>query len=708
MELKEIKSILSFNEIFSYIKNKNFKYKLTAHSKKYQKRLQLNLDSFKDAHYNKFSDSFLDIFSSQQLDNQNKEQFCQKLDYIIKNLLKSEINEDTNIKYLAIINRTLCRDEYLLKIFNYDSIINFEIAKDISLIINKLITIFSNKQEEKKYEIELNLILKALNDILKEYNKDHIKKKNQKNFSCIYLLLTNIINYKEEILDYYFENKIYEFLLVQIEYEENENRNLIYNLLIYIFNKKNSLLLDEDHSINKLMEINLIKLLFEEKKELLIIIFNIIHFEKYNIKDINIKLFKIFNDLEEEEINEDFLNFLLELVTMDNKYILRRFESFLGYPSLIIKSIPNENNNIENNKKEYHQKWPLFGEKLMNGDIKRHIYEYKCINHIKNNICLLSLLFPNDYDDENNTNKNISEKFKKKLIMDLLNNCLKEKNNYYLFKYIYLMPSRNLLYNNLYEEMISILKDEKLFNFEEIKIKEKEFIKRIENELETSIKKIKNKEQVNNLFDDDFEYMSNFIGFKSDIIPGEIIREEISQIAFSINLSLQRIEYFTKYYKFDELRNALLNKNKYTECKIKNNDLENQDIKKEGKFQKKRIDYDVSIQNENSLFYSMLMNKEYYVLEDKLSESKINSESTIIRYNLFSKGMDEKKFFIKFQYAYECPYAKKINAFIPEIIYDKVEKNNYINFYTIYKIREDLPLIESCDSYIGISFDTDF
>jgi len=268
MELKEIKSILSFNEIFSYIKNKNFKYKLTAHSKKYQKRLQLNLDSFKDAHYNNFSDSFLDIFSSQQLDNQNKEQFCQKLDYIIKNLLKSEINEDTNIKYLAIINRTLCRDEYLLKIFNYDSIINFEIAKDISLIINKLITIFSNKKKEKKYEIELNLILKALNDILKEYNKDHIKKKNQKNFSCIYLLLTNIINYKEEILDYYFENKIYEFLLVQIEYEENENRNLIYNLLIYIFNKKNSLLLDEDHSINKLMEINLIKLLFEEKKEL--------------------------------------------------------------------------------------------------------------------------------------------------------------------------------------------------------------------------------------------------------------------------------------------------------------------------------------------------------------------------------------------------------------------------------------------------------
>ena len=263
------------------------------------------------------------------------------------------------------------------------------------------------------------------------------------------------------------------------------------------------------------------------------------------MKDISIKLFRIFNDLEEEKINEDFLNFLLELITMDNKFIFERFTSFLGYPSLIIKSIPNgnsensqiNNENIKNDKKEYHQKWPLFGEKLINGDITKHIYEYKCKNHIKNNLCILSLLFPNDYDEENNINKNLSEKFKKKLIIDILNNCLKEKNNYYLFKYIYLMPSRNLLYNNLYEEMISILKDEKIFDLEEIKIKEKNFIKRIENEIETSIKifKIKDekiKEKINMHYNDDdhFDYMNNmdnFIGFKSDIIPGEIVKLKI-------------------------------------------------------------------------------------------------------------------------------------------------------------------------------------
>ena len=717
MSQKEIQSIIVFNEIFSFIKDENFKYKLTVHSKKYQKKINLNLDSFKEAHFNYFSNSYEDIFSNQKLNNQNKDQFCVKLDYIIKNLTKPEINEDTNKKYLTIINRTLCEVKYLLKIFNDDSIINFEIAKNISLTINRLITIFFNNKEEKDYKIELNFILDSIKDIMKE----HFKQKDKVNFSCIYDLLNNIINNKEEILNFYFENDINEFLFRQMECEENENRNMIYNLLIYIFKKKNKLLLlNENKRINDIINLNLIKILFEEKKELLIIILNIIFIDKSYMEDINKKLFRIFNDLEEEKINEDFLNFLLELIIMDNKFILERFTSFLGYPSLIIKSIPNgnsenseiNNEKIKNDKKEYHQKWPLFGEKLINGDINKHIYEYKCKNHIKKNLCILSLLFPNDYDEENNINKNLSEKFKKKLIIDILNNCLKEKNNYYLFKYIYLMPSRNLLYNNLYEEMISILKDEKIFDLEEIKIKEKNFIKRIENEIETSIKifKIKDeeiKEKINMHYNDDdhFDYMNNmdyFIGFKSDIIPGEILREEISEIARHKSLSIQRIEYSTKYYKFNELRNALLNKTKYCECKIKNIDIENQDI------EKKKINYDVSIQNENSLFYSLFeKRKHYYVLEDKCLGNKIYSERTIIRYNFLNTGTDENKFFAKIRFSKKCLYNKRINVFWPDFIYDKVESNNYTNFLSIYKMREDLPFIEFNDNIIIIDLEND-
>ena len=66
----------------------------------------------------------------------------------------------------------------------------------MSLTINRLITIFFNNKEEKDYEIELNFILDSLKDIMKEYNKEHIKQKDNVNFSCIYLLLNNIINNK--------------------------------------------------------------------------------------------------------------------------------------------------------------------------------------------------------------------------------------------------------------------------------------------------------------------------------------------------------------------------------------------------------------------------------------------------------------------------------------------------------------------------------
>ena len=63
---------------------------------------------------------------------------------------------------------------------------------------------------------------------MEEYNKKHIKQKDKVNFSCIYDLLNNIINNKEEILNYYFENDINEFLLKQMECKENENRNMIF------------------------------------------------------------------------------------------------------------------------------------------------------------------------------------------------------------------------------------------------------------------------------------------------------------------------------------------------------------------------------------------------------------------------------------------------------------------------------------------------
>ena len=60
--------------------------------------------------------------------------------------------------------------------------------------------------------------------------------------------------------------------------------------------------------------------------------------------------------------------------------------------------------------------------------------------------------------------------------------------------------------------------------------------------------------------------LKNFIGFNSNIIPGEIVREEIVRIAESSNMAMYRVEYFTKYFNTEELRNKLIEKNKKEEA----------------------------------------------------------------------------------------------------------------------------------------------
>ena len=255
---------------------------------------------------------------------------------------------------------------------------------------------------------------------------------------------------------------------------------------------------------------------------------------------------------------------------------------------------------------EKKQKWPLFGERLIDGDINKQIYEYVGLNHRYNGLCLLGLIFPNDYnlekeeeqkeedkddnndadnDDDNDDdddngrdnkkiNVNISNEIKKDIILKILYNCFGEKRNYSLFKYIYLTPARSLVYKNLYEEMKHFVQEEdKDINFESIEENAKKYIKNIEKEINEVIQKANS----NNSDDSDSEEINSpppieefkcldinlkkFIGFNSDIIPGQIIREEIVQLAQTKKLAMYSIQYFTKYFKTEELRNILLHKN---------------------------------------------------------------------------------------------------------------------------------------------------
>ena len=158
----------------------------------------------------------------------------------------------------------------------------------------------------------------------------------------------------------------------------------------------------------------------------------------------------------------------------------------MGHPNPIIIDIPRYKDDTESQN----QKWPIFGEKLINGNIDKQIYEYVNINHRNKNLCLLRLLLPNE-NDRNNDIK-IPKEIVKKYIIKLIENCLGEKNNYSLFKYLYLNPGRSLRYENLYQEMKHILLDnDKEYNFEKYNKKEKKFIEQIEKEVEISINELK-------------------------------------------------------------------------------------------------------------------------------------------------------------------------------------------------------------------------
>ena len=360
-------------------------------------------------------------------------------------------------------------------------------------------------------------------------------------------------------------------------------------------------------------------------------------------------------------------------IQINDENTYERLINIAGYPSLVVRSIPKEENeNCNNNeiniysdneyneeedaqkiktKKNENQKWPLFGERLIDGNIYREIYEYLTSNHNKSYECLLAILFPSEYRllDDNITIK-ISKEKKKEILLDIIKSIFNEKNNYPLFKYLYLTPSRSLLYKNLYSEILAYLNiynnANSPINLKEMKLKEakyKEFLeKEINVVIDNAIKKDNNisdkndYDDINDLYVGMFfkchdENMKLFTGFIADIIPGEVIREEIFGIAKNSNFAMYRIHYYTKFYQIDELREKLLNPDKY-------NKVEND--KKSLKLNESK-----SLKKSKS-FTDLSKPKLLYIKETKENEQKevdIDKEDNKEENNNYEKNEKEKE-----------------------------------------------------------------
>ena len=623
--------------------------------------------------------------------------------FIMNKLIKPLINENTSYEILTLINKSLTKEENCQKIFNNsnnifsrnsDQIISFENVKLIVDVYNDLINIFYKKIDDNNYSKEFKIILEQIFSLIKgsktkksymiSYSNDD---KEENAIIYIYDLLYKLLTTNERIFSIFIDNKLISNLVGKLDEEKKEIRKIICDILLYAFkNTKyyNNELFDlkegeepgkyelkDKPYLSTRIDKETINILFEENKELLYILIVILEYDdKSFTNEFNEHIYRLFSEYREKNKEEDLLNLLVTLIKINDTITFIRLYTWLGYPKLVVKPIPREkkenkyynsytnsnydsdddddnyyHNNYENkeeNTEKVKQKWPLFGERLIDGDIKKQLYEYTSPNHLKKyNICLLSLLFPSEYSDidkqkdESNEDSNnfynrfrnnsddeeitkklkITEELKKSILLDILHNCFGKKNNYGLFKYIYLMPARSLFYKNLYEEIISYLKEDKSIDLEIKKEKEEKYIKNIEKEIDLSIKNGKEKSddsgnEYNNEKDDEVSTspnqeeftcldinIKNYIGFNSDIVPGEIIREEIVEIATSKNLGLYRLEYFTKYYKVDELRNKLLKKlekkneeeKKEEEKKDEKNKNKNEENKDEEKLEEEEI-----------------------------------------------------------------------------------------------------------------------
>jgi hypothetical protein len=363
----------------------------------------------------------------------------------------------------------------------------------------------------------------------------------------------------------------------------------------------------------------------------------------------------------------------------------------------------------------------------MDNNIDKEIFEYINYNHIRKDRCILSILFPSSYKINEKDNNNLDEKDRLDLIYELIEislgfNKIKE-GNYFLFKYIYLMQSRTIKYDNLYEEIKQLLENANKNNnnkYDLIKLKnnEKKCIELINYETK-SINYIMdlNSSNMLNSINEKNKYNTkpelpdclkgsndilnekknkDYIGLISDIVPDEIGKIYINLIASNNNLSIFKFEYFLTYFTKKELLTLFDEKKEFIYKNIKR---DNNAIEKKTIIDNNNIIFDISILKEKSdeefikYINDNLKEKKKIIIENKeILENKI-IKSCLIRYYILSQSKDSVfKINIRMN---EMPKDIENNFYIPNTIYDYVEKNKSNNIINIHRIKNKLRFLEN-------------
>ena len=231
IKLAKIKSKYLIEEIFKYIDNENFKYKLFSHSQLFQTRLSIGLNDYKERYIKQEIGDFnvsSYIYDLPYKKPYNKDYLNNKLDYILtksKNITKDVLSNfilNHYKKYWADLEENKKEDN---KLIDYSS-------KEIKIDIYSPFFEFLSKSEifEKIFSIIIPIYLMEqsnFEDYIKAFDKFE---ESNINYSSLRFLYNDIreLNFIIEKLNINFK-KNKRLFIIENDYSKNNNSGIKYN-----------------------------------------------------------------------------------------------------------------------------------------------------------------------------------------------------------------------------------------------------------------------------------------------------------------------------------------------------------------------------------------------------------------------------------------------------------------------------------------------
>ena len=679
-----------------------------------------------------------------------------KLDSIqmlIKDIYSSK--EEPEFDKILDLSKILITEEKLKIIFIKDrggrdtfNEKNVKKFRKLTVSIIEKISKSRNKNKDAKSEI-----VRIANILILHYQN----LKNQKSIDQLFNRnLLGIITNDEIMLKILLENHFINNVLDNIE---NDRKEHVFNIVKTIikstkdYYNKNLFYFEEDEQENKKIEdrpelnikvknelriqlINtqpsLIKYLFLNDNELLLILTKILYYNEtedfYSMKFFYeyYRTCKCFILLHAVDKIIDYFSVYLNLIDIKDQNAIKRMKVILGYPRLIIKS-ENPDINIENDDKYYYDNINIIdksikesknlrikeeidkeiienemnnnyiGEQIIknnNGDQLTNVYEYNNTSILDDRIIgLLTEIF---YHESN------LKGHKNELIYLLMDKCFKNGGNFFIFKYLYLLPSRSIYYDNLFEELFSNLDEEYKQKLAYINNIKEYFITRIEGK----------PYDITNIYleyNPNIKVVDNFKGYNAEYLPGEVLKKEIQIVTQTEFIELIKIEYYTKVYPINDLRNLYKDrvppKKENNEIVVQNSDKSFKGI--------------INIEDEDNDNFSLLDKKENldknFIKKFKSgkkitirfnNDKKNNKEEeikTIISYIIINKKPLINKFDFRIKFRPDLPPEIKSNCFMNGRIHKIfIDARSYKIITHIQRKSLNSPFLESDDLYFEL------